>query len=80
MWAINGQVGTPQRPIRLRLQCCRFTALSDTQTDNPAHSAHPGHERLGPLHEALGGQITYDKLHAFRVFQARAKACKGSGG
>ena len=30
-----------------------------------------GHERLGPLHEALGGQITYDKLHAFRAFMQR---------
>jgi ATP-dependent DNA helicase RecQ len=28
-----------------------------------------GHDRLGPLHEALGGQITYDKLHAFRAFK-----------
>ena len=30
-----------------------------------------GHERLGPLHEALGGAITYDKLHAFRAFMQR---------
>ena len=34
-------------------------------------AAEHGHERLGPLHEALGGQITYDKLHAFRAFMQR---------
>lgn len=34
-------------------------------------AAEHGHERLGPLHEALGGLITYDKLHAFRAFMQR---------
>jgi len=36
-------------------------------------AAEHGHERLGPLHEALGGAITYDKLHAFRAFNQRGE-------
>jgi ATP-dependent DNA helicase RecQ len=34
-------------------------------------AAELGHERLGPLHEALGGRITYDKLHLYRAFKQR---------
>lgn len=36
-----------------------------------AAAVEHGHERLGPLHEALRGQVTYDKLHAFRAFMQR---------
>jgi hypothetical protein len=32
-----------------------------------------GADRLGPLHEALGGSITYDKLHMFRAFASPRK-------
>jgi ATP-dependent DNA helicase RecQ len=41
-------------------------------------AAELGFERLGPLHEALGGNITYDKLHLYRAFQQRDH--KPSGG
>ena len=41
-------------------------------------AAECGHERLGPLHEALGGQITYDKLHAYRAFAQRAASLEGA--
>ena len=41
-------------------------------------AAERGHERLGPLHEALGGEITYDKLHAYRAFAQRAAAIEGA--
>jgi ATP-dependent DNA helicase RecQ len=34
-------------------------------------AAEHGHERLGPLHEALGGRIPYDKLHLYRAFKQR---------
>lgn len=34
-------------------------------------AAELGFERLGPLHEALGGGITYDKLHVFRALKQR---------
>ena len=34
-------------------------------------AAEHGFERLGPLHEALGGVITYDKLHVYRAFKQR---------
>ena len=34
-------------------------------------AAELGFERLGPLHEALGGGITYDKLHIFRALKQR---------
>jgi ATP-dependent DNA helicase RecQ len=34
-------------------------------------AAEQGYERLGPLHEALGGQVTYDKLHTYRAFKQR---------
>lgn len=30
-----------------------------------------GFERLGPLHEALGGAVTYDKLHVYRALKQR---------
>ena len=29
-----------------------------------------GHERLGPVHEALGGSISYDELHLLRLWLA----------
>ena len=37
-------------------------------------AAECGFDRLGPLHEALGGHITYDKLHIYRAFQQRSSA------
>ena len=36
-----------------------------------AAAAEHGFERLGPLHEALGGAVTYDKLHVYRAFKQR---------
>ncbi|MBX7210283.1 MAG: DNA helicase RecQ [Verrucomicrobiaceae bacterium] len=38
-----------------------------------AAAAEHGYERLGPLHEALGGAITYEKLHMFRAFEQRER-------
>jgi ATP-dependent DNA helicase RecQ len=36
-----------------------------------AVAAEHGVERLVPLHEALGGAVTYDKLHVYRAFKQR---------
>jgi ATP-dependent DNA helicase RecQ len=46
-----------------------YTAEEERLIDQAA--AEHGHERLGPLHEALGGAVTYDKLHAYRAFKQR---------
>ena len=46
-----------------------YTVEEESQIQ--AAAAEHGYERLGPLHEALGGRITYDKLHAYRAFQQR---------
>ncbi|MBL9113478.1 MAG: DNA helicase RecQ [Verrucomicrobiaceae bacterium] len=48
----------------------RFYTEAEESLIREAAATH-GHERLGPLHEALGGQITYDKLHAYRAFAQR---------
>lgn len=37
-------------------------------------AAELGFERLGPLHEALGGGITYDKLHVYRALKQRKES------
>jgi len=34
-------------------------------------AAEHGCERLGPLHQALGGRIGYEKLHIFRALKMR---------
>lgn len=44
-----------------------FYSVEEEKRMDQAAAEH-GHERLGPLHEALGGHITYDKLHAYRAF------------
>ncbi len=44
---------------------------AEEEAEIRAAAAKHGHERLGPLHEALGGRITDDKLHAFRAFEQR---------
>ncbi len=41
-----------------------------------AAAAEVGYERLGPLHEALGGHITYEKLHFYRAFHQIKEAVK----
>ncbi len=42
-----------------------------------AVAAEHGWEKLGPMHEALGGMISYEKLHLYRAF--RAKSGGGDG-
>jgi len=51
-----------------------FTAEEEALIQQAAAAAEHGHERLGPLHEALGGRITYDKLHMFRAFAQRSQS------
>jgi ATP-dependent DNA helicase RecQ len=49
-----------------------FYSPAEEQLLDQAAAEH-GHDRLGPLHEALGGSITYDKLHFYRAFKQRAQ-------
>lgn len=53
-----------------------YTAEEEGMMERAA--AEHGVERLGPLHEALGGAISYDKLHLYRAFQQRRET-PGSG-
>ena len=48
-----------------------YTVEEEALMQQAAAASEHGHERLGPLHEALGGHITYDKLHVFRAFAQR---------
>jgi len=50
-----------------------FYSSEDEQLMDQAAAEH-GYERLAPLHEALGGRVTYDKLHLYRAFRQRAQA------
>jgi len=46
-----------------------YTEEEERQMDMAA--AEHGLERLGPLHGALGGAVSYDKLHLYRAFKQR---------
>jgi ATP-dependent DNA helicase RecQ len=56
----------------IRLQPGDFYTPEEAALIDQAAAEH-GHQRLGPLHEALGGQITYDKLHIYRAFKQLAE-------
>jgi ATP-dependent DNA helicase RecQ len=45
-----------------------FYTVEEEQRIGEASAKH-GLERLAPLHDALGGQISYDKLHLYRAFR-----------
>ncbi|MCF7731323.1 MAG: DNA helicase RecQ [Akkermansiaceae bacterium] len=64
---------------QLKLEPGDFYSPAEEQLIDQAAAEH-GHQRLGPLHEALGGQITYDKLHIYRAFKQLAeKSAPGTG-
>jgi ATP-dependent DNA helicase RecQ len=49
-----------------------FYTPEQEQLMDQAAALH-GYERLGPLHEALGGQIGYHLLHTYRAFRQRSQ-------
>jgi len=54
----------------LQAEPLEFYSAEEAQLIDQAAAEH-GYERLAPLHEALGGSITYDKLHLYRAFKQR---------
>ncbi|MCX6875401.1 MAG: DNA helicase RecQ [Verrucomicrobia bacterium] len=57
----------------LKVEPHDFYSPEEAQLIDQAAAEH-GFERLAPLHEALGGQITYDQLHFYRAFRQREQA------
>jgi ATP-dependent DNA helicase RecQ len=57
----------------LQAKSSDFYSSEDEQLIDQAATAH-GYDRIGPLHEALGGRIPYDTLHFYRAFRQRAHA------
>jgi hypothetical protein len=73
-------IGTVSQHLAQAIQTAVLDAVpSDFYSEQEEHlmrqaAAEHGADRLGPLHEALGGQITYSKLWFFRAFAQRQQA------
>lgn len=48
-----------------------YTEAEECRIAEIVEKVETGLEALGPVHEALGGEITYEKLHFFRAFATR---------
>ena len=63
----------------LKAEARDFYSYEDERVIEQAAVAH-GFDRLAPLHEALGGRISYETLHFYRAFRQRADAAAPPSG
>ncbi len=56
-----------------------YTEEEEQRIAEAVAGTETGLDQLGPIHQALGGKITYEKLHLYRAFAKRvSRAAEGS--